>query len=559
MITGWESYQWERWKNTKKANIVVSCVVSAFLLVPAISLTRGNTIYVNDDAPGPIHDGSTWTYAYTDLQDALDDPCLAGGDAIWVATGTYYPTVLTDPCESRTAIFQAKNGVAIYGGLTGTEDPATYNLDDRDFEPNKTVLSGDLARNDGPNQLDNNEENCYHVFYHPDGVGLDDSAVLDGLTITAGNANGLSPHDDGGGMYNYNSNPTLTNCQLSNNTASSSGGGMYNYNSDPALTNCQLSNNIASSSGGGMYNYNSDPLLTNCQLSNNTTSYGGGIYNRNSRSTITNCRLSGNIANSYGGGIYNLAGSNPNIANCQLSGNSASYGGGIYNYKSEPNIANCQLSGNSASHLGGAIRNYTANPTLTNCTITGNSASSGGAMANGYSSSPTVTNCILWGNTAPIDPQISNYYSSTIVTYSDVQGGHTGAGNIDTDPLFVDADGRDDTFGTDDDDLHLLWISPCIEVGDPAGSYSGQLDMDADYRIRYDNVDIGADEVYPIAGDFEPDEDIDIIDLATFTTQWLDPPDTDPNSYNSADVNTSDSVDMTDYAIISYHWLAGAP
>ncbi len=62
-------------------------------------------------------------------------------------------------------------------------------------------------------------------------------------------------------------------------------------------------------------------------------------------------------------------------------------------------------------------------------------------------------------------------------------------GNIDAGPLFVDADGADDTYGTKDDDLHLMSYSPCIEKGDPSGDYSGQVDMDGETRVRYDNVD----------------------------------------------------------------------
>lgn len=95
-------------------------------------------------------------------------------------------------------------------------------------------------------------------------------------------------------------------------------------------------------------------------------------------------------------------------------------------------------------------------PALTNCTFSGNSATTyGGGMAN-LGSSPMLTNCILWDNSAPEGGEIYNDGTSTpTVTYCDVQGGYIGGGNIDSDPLFVDADGSDNIVGTPDDDLHL--------------------------------------------------------------------------------------------------------
>jgi parallel beta-helix repeat protein len=82
--------------------------------------------------------------------------------------------------------------------------------------------------------------------------GEDANTILEGFTITGGNANGLfSPDDRGGGMYNESSSPTVTNCTFSGNSAENYGGGIYNYDSEPVVTNCTFTDNEARLSKGG--------------------------------------------------------------------------------------------------------------------------------------------------------------------------------------------------------------------------------------------------------------------------------------------------------------------
>ena len=153
------------------------------------------------------------------------------------------------------------------------------------------------------------------------------SAAFSGLTITGGLAT------EGGGVLN-SGNLTLTNCALSNNTASEYGGGVYN-NATLTLVNCTLSHNTAGSSyfGGGLYN-NDTATLTGCTLSDNTAGeYGGGVYN-NSNLNVTSSTFYGNSAGSayYGGGLYND--DNASLVSCTFSGNAAKEGGGMYCYRS---------------------------------------------------------------------------------------------------------------------------------------------------------------------------------------------------------------------------------
>ncbi len=272
-----------------------------------------------------------------------------------------------------TSTFALTNGVALYGGFDGTETAR----DQRDPAANITVLSGDIDQNDitDPNGVvtdtaNINGANAYHVVT---GSGTDDTAVLDGFTITAGQANGpSSPDYYGGGMYNDAGSPRLTNVTFSGNLASYHGGGIYNSNSNPALSDVTFSANSASYYGGGMYNRNnSSPMLTNVTFSANsaTSGNGGGMHNDNS---------------------------SPALTNVAFSGNSASRGGGMYNgYHSSPALTNVTFSGNSASNRGGGMYNGGSNPALTNVTFSGNSAYSGGGIYNYDSSSPALTNVII--------------------------------------------------------------------------------------------------------------------------------------------------------------------
>jgi len=126
-----------------------------------------------------------------------------------------------------------------------------------------TVLSGDLLGNDDPvtvaKDLLNNPsraDNCYHVFYHPEGLALEGSSVLDGFVITGGQADQplfSTPHRYGGGMYNKNSSPKVVHCHFTGNMADIYGGGMSNFTSSPTVSDCTFSLNLSIYNGGGQY------------------------------------------------------------------------------------------------------------------------------------------------------------------------------------------------------------------------------------------------------------------------------------------------------------------
>jgi hypothetical protein len=277
---------------------------------------------------------------------------------IWVAAGTYRPDLGTAQTPGdRLATFQLVNGVAIYGGFPPGGGDGTFAA--RDVAANETILSGDLAANDTPlacinNSPDcdsngnlcvdgfciiyqSNSENSYHVVT---GSGTNATAVIDGCTITAGNADASDPNFHGGGIFNNSGNPTVAECSVVGNKALR-GGGMYNVSSSPTLTRCSFARNAAASAGGGLYNFlNSSPSATSCTIKDNSAvSHGGGIVNSNGGiPAFTNCIIKGNWAGSLGGGgIYNANSSTLMLTSCTLHANWSNWhGGGVHALRAYP-------------------------------------------------------------------------------------------------------------------------------------------------------------------------------------------------------------------------------
>jgi len=333
-----------------KIRTLMAFIMCTCLLVLLGSAAAAHTAETNTRAPSDtralqtgaaiIHyvvqggsgDCTSWATA-CDLQTALT---TAGtGSEIWAAAGAYKPAA--DPTD-RAATFQLKAGVAVYGGFAGGES----SLEERNPGTNLTILSGDLNGDDEADPA-NNGENSYHVVTGADG------ALLDGVTITAGNANGDTAlaQDRGGGMFNAYSSPTLDS---------------------PMLTNVTFSGNSAQA-GGGMFNAYSSPTLTNVTFSGNSARAGGGMFNISSSPTLSNVTFSGNVATLFGGGMY-CTHASPTLSNVTFSGNSASSGGGMYIYSfTSPVIRNTILWGDT----GGEVVNSdsTSAPTITASVVQG--------------------------------------------------------------------------------------------------------------------------------------------------------------------------------------------
>ncbi len=449
--------------------------------------------------------------------------------------------------------FALRDGVAVYGGFNGTETAA----DQRDPDAHVTVLSGDIGAGG------DDSDNSYHVV---DGSLRGATAVLDGFTITLGRADGGTDADDGGGgmLVCGGGNPSIARCVFTDNSAARFGGAVYHdLGAGGTFDQCVFSGNTSAGpewpdGGGAVYNDDQcSPSFSACTFVGNTANVGGAVANLFSSSpSFTDCTFTGNTASgnqSDGGGIYNYFSCEPSLTGCVVELNDGAVGGGMYSVldsiprvvntifrrnqatgdgggmfnhtNSHAEVTNCLFAGNTASAGGGLINLFTSNASIVNCTFAGNEAGFVGAGVYNYESDATFANTILWANavggTMDQSAQIYVFSGSPAIRYCTIQGGAGGLGgtnNNGDDPLFVDADGLDDVFGTEDDDARPQAGSPAIDAGNNADVPVGiTSDLDGGPRILAGVVDRGAYEFVPvIRPDFDHDGDVDPDDAAFF-------------------------------------------
>ena len=427
------------------------------------STALGSVVYVDDDAP-PGGDGQSWATAYRFLQDGLADAAASGGSVteIRVGQGLYRPDLdAANPAGTGDllATFQLVDGVRLAGGYAGVGAPTP---DARDVSNYVTTLDGDLLGDDGPG-FANNDDNSWHVVT---GSLTDATAILDGFTITAGNASGPEGaptyHASGGGMIVVSGSPTVRLCTFESNAAAGWGAGMVvNDVSSPEISGSTFIGNVAQRAGGGLRCGDSSVAVTNSTFIGNRAEDlalgGGAIASFNTGLLITESLFLNNYTAGEGGVTATVGG--------------------------ETMVKNSTLAGNAADDKGGGL-----------CTTSGGITD--------------VSNSIVVLNEAPSDAQIFNIGQQTVtqMTSSNTQGGLggfgvvDGGGNLDADPLFVQppTPGPDGVWGTGDEDLGDLRLaagSPSIDAGDNAlVPFGSNADLDGNVRFFDDptTVDTGA-------------------------------------------------------------------
>lgn len=393
--------------------------------------------------------------------------------------------------------------------VDGTCDTITFDGDYTITLAEQLEIGRDMTIDGAGHNVTISGNDAVRVFYVDEGVTFN----LRNVNVVHGKAN---PNDapngggQGGGLFAYQATVNISSVTFDGNNALSDymsfgGGAIFSMGGNLTLEDVTISNNSASVGinaesvmGGGLISVDGTLTLNRVTFSGNSAlgeiSVCGGLCVLDGQVTIQHTTFIDNSAGSAGGGMfYFAAGSLPSsvtLTNVVFSGNSAEIGGGLANQDGVMTLTNVVFTGNSAvgdEGMGGGMNNV-GNATLTNVTFTGNSAGFGPAIyVSDVPGSTVVQNSILWGNTGTTEaPEIWGADDGAAVTYSDVQGGWTGTGNIDADPLFVDAANGD---------LHLQAGSPAVNSGDqtllPAGITT---DLDGNARVVGANVDMGAYE-----------------------------------------------------------------
>jgi len=398
------------------------------------SVSTQREIYVDCNAPGPEHNGTTWPTALLTIQEAV--AAARNGKEIIVAPGEY-PERITFEGSNITSDFVLRSvdpgdpllvaGTIINGDVDG--DPSTR-------EGSTLTLSG-------------NEDTTFELC---------------GVMITGGRAG------KAGGVRGSGTHATISSCIIARNYARSDGGGLHDC--DGAI----IGNTIDDNGGVGLFDCDGQ-IVGNLVRGNRSFRTGGGLYGCDG--LIAYNTITQNWGDEGGGGLYGCHGT---ITGNIISDNGTVFwrGGGGGLYDCDGLISSNIVTNNHADDAwGGGLAN--CDGAIVNCTVVGNSAH----CAGGLECSAAVTNSVIWANRAEWDPQLPSDSAAAYCCIQDWTGG--GEGNTSENPQFV-ADGYWVQFwglwyDWTDGDYRLLPTSPCIDSAN--GDEAPGLDITG--RPRWDH------------------------------------------------------------------------
>jgi hypothetical protein len=375
----------------------ISCAVLMFgCIFGAATPVSAAVHYVKHDAGGN-NDGTTWMHAYTSLQMALSN--ASAGDEIRVARGMYKPHA----SDETVSFVLDKHGLILRGGYEGVHPGGNPANGPGRRAPGSssflTILSGDI---DGDTFVDaDNSRHVVRVAGPFPGAQADaiEHVQLNGFVITHGYADGTTGTDD------------------------SRGGGLL------------VTHDVQGEDDDG----STAIRLIYCIVNNNIAEVGGGLYVRNGGDSGNPVRIiSCTFGSTIDGNLAHIVSQNGGVGGGLAVIGDTTVGTGTT--KGHVAILNSLLANNTAHKSGGgAWFGDDSTITMTSVTVAENVA--GTALDEGYgggifeekADSVSAVNGIFWGNYADTDAQISG---NPTVTYSDVEGGYPGTGNVDTDPGF---------------------------------------------------------------------------------------------------------------------------
>ena len=348
----------------------------ALLILSCAAPADSRTVWIDAANTGdPIADGSV-EHPFWRIQDGID--ASVDGEQVVVADGTYAGAGNTElNFGGRLITLRSENG------------PNACIIDCRQTATGLYFMSGES-----------------------------EAAVLQGLTIQNGNSMG--------GVYIYQSSPTVLNCRFVSNVGMFGGGAIRMSGSHSRLEDCLFVGNVASTAenGGAIYAHSGNLTVVNCEFFSNSARNGGAVCCIIGHATFVGCIFAGNVAGAYGGALYGEAGQ-LTATDCVFVGNRAGdAGGGISLYMGSAVLAGCFLGGNTAtpssttpSGGAGMYNGFTSSVVVTRCLFSGNLAHNmsqysrhiaGGGMYNRDAGNVTIANSLFVGNAAIGDESLPN-------------------------------------------------------------------------------------------------------------------------------------------------------
>lgn len=376
------------------------------------------TIYVNVNATGN-NSGTSWDNAFTQLQSACNMVNGSFEDCdILVAEGTYYPSENNPDVSFGFESNNIRNCVIqLFGGYYKNGI-----IWERDFNNHKTILSGDIDKNDVI-QTDStwvkNGTNSKCIFII--GGTYKGKIVLNGFNFTRGYG-GYS--NDGAAIWCKNSGTQIINCNFYNNSAASTGGAVYNISDNIYFQDSYFGRNVANE-GGAIYSRCTTAVINRCTFYKDSASDGGAIrIHCDTLKIDSGCTFERCKSYSYGGAIYaelkniKIKGSDfkfnysgleggclkvmslfTSIDNCKFTNSSSFTGGAINNQSHYFELTNSKLQYDTSYNNAGAVFNYSITASIKSDTFENNKAKvCGGAVFNG--SDGLINDCIFKKNSA---------------------------------------------------------------------------------------------------------------------------------------------------------------
>jgi hypothetical protein len=497
-------------RSTIKGIAAAVCTLAVALCIAA----QGATVYVDDDAVG-ANDGSSWTDAFTYLQDALS--VAQDGDEIRVAQGVYTPDrgVGIVPGD-REASFHLIRGLTLaggYAGLTGA-DP-----DERDVERYETVLSGDLNGDDGEiadarhlADSPNRDDNCVSAVVGEDVSG----SVLDGFTIRDGHWPDLAgghATDGGGGLRIIRSSLVVRRCTFTRNWGPEGGAIFIRHALGDTETLVEIYDstfrvNASEEYGGAIFAQGGRLVLADCELGMAYSARGGAIYTAWVDLSLSGCVIRENAALDSGGGLLHIHG-NLSVTDCAFVANTlppqtpsvagrSSGGAMAINIASNylVSVADCLFHDNRAD-FGGAIAGDLGS--VERCRFSGNTAYRDGAAFYG-SSGLATEQCLFVGNRVLDKGVLIRTDTLLLLTNTTITGNRTPSGSLfrvggraTANVVVLNSILWDETPMFEDDRTHYMNVS--VAYSNVQGGWPGEGNIDAD-------------PLFAAPGYWDPDDDM---------------------------------------------------